>query len=222
VTDAGLSDLKVLNNLQALYLFGTAVTDAGLQELGKLKSLRSLDLFGTRVTVAGLKKLQQALPGTQISGLQQPPSPSAGSKAGVWTAPDLQAFAPPKSKTSDPKGDIARLQGKWQVVANISNGLCFVEPRSAFSVWTISGNKVMYGGEREDVLRLGPAHSPGAMDIDIVQSGKVTMKGIPAIYVVDGNTLVVCVGTEGGPRPTAFETVGHPGQRLLILRRLTE
>jgi RNA polymerase sigma factor (sigma-70 family) len=58
VTDAGLKEIKDLNELRVLRLGGTAVTDAGLKELKGLKELRHLGLAGTQVTDKGLKELK--------------------------------------------------------------------------------------------------------------------------------------------------------------------
>jgi hypothetical protein len=59
VTDAGLKELKGLNNLEILSLDGTKVTDAGLKELKGLKNLTRLYLKETKVTDAGLKELKE-------------------------------------------------------------------------------------------------------------------------------------------------------------------
>ena len=67
VTDAGLSHLKGLTNLQTLWLTGTwGVTDAGLEHLKALTKLKSLHLDRTNVTDEGVEKLQQALPDCYI------------------------------------------------------------------------------------------------------------------------------------------------------------
>jgi len=67
VTDAGLVHLKELEELRALDLRGTHITDAGLVHLKGLKGLHYLHLYSTQVTDAGVAKLQQALPGCDIT-----------------------------------------------------------------------------------------------------------------------------------------------------------
>ncbi len=57
VTDAGLKELAVFENLNSLYLYDVGVTDAGLRELASCKNLTSLVLRGTKVTDTGLKQL---------------------------------------------------------------------------------------------------------------------------------------------------------------------
>jgi len=66
-TDAGLEHLRGLADLHKLILWDTWVTDAGLEHLNGLTNLQSLDLRKTQVTENGVKKLQQALPGCQIT-----------------------------------------------------------------------------------------------------------------------------------------------------------
>jgi mono/diheme cytochrome c family protein/uncharacterized membrane protein len=57
VTDASLSSIAKLKNLNKLHLEGTSVGDAGLKQLTALPYLEYLNLVGTRVTDAGLMHL---------------------------------------------------------------------------------------------------------------------------------------------------------------------
>ena len=68
VTDAGLKNLKGLANLEYLNLYGTAITDAGLTELAGLKNLKTVYLWQTKVTEAGLANLKKAMPRLEIVG----------------------------------------------------------------------------------------------------------------------------------------------------------
>jgi len=72
VSDTGLKELARLENLEMLFLPGTAVTDKGLIELAPLKKLRTLGLLSVKVTDAGLKKLPhlKALRYLSLSGTQ--------------------------------------------------------------------------------------------------------------------------------------------------------
>jgi internalin A len=68
VTDAGLKELKGLNNLRWLSLMGSkGVSDEGLQELRELKNLDSLDLGYTAVTDVGMKELSELKNLTRLS-----------------------------------------------------------------------------------------------------------------------------------------------------------
>ncbi|MBL9131565.1 MAG: hypothetical protein JNG86_10220 [Verrucomicrobiaceae bacterium] len=57
VTDAGLTKIGAMKNLQELHLENTAIGDAGLDHLKGLASLEYLNLYGTKVTDAGVAKL---------------------------------------------------------------------------------------------------------------------------------------------------------------------
>jgi internalin A len=67
LTDAGLTHLAQLTNLQELGLSGNRISDAGLKALTRLTSLKDLYLSETSVTEPGLIKLQQSLPNCSIS-----------------------------------------------------------------------------------------------------------------------------------------------------------
>ena len=58
ITDAGLENFKGLNQLQTLYLNDTQITDAGLENLKGLNQLRRLSLGNTQITDAGLENLK--------------------------------------------------------------------------------------------------------------------------------------------------------------------
>ena len=68
VTDAGLKNLKDLANLEYLNLYGTAITDAGLAELAGIKNLRTIYLWQTKVTAQGLANLKKTMPKLEIIG----------------------------------------------------------------------------------------------------------------------------------------------------------
>lgn len=68
ITDAGLKQLRALPYLEYLNLYGTAITDAGLAELANLKSLKTVYVWQTKVTEAGLATLRKALPGIDVIG----------------------------------------------------------------------------------------------------------------------------------------------------------
>ena len=68
VTDAGLKNLKGLTNLEYLNLYGTAVTDAGLGALADLKSLKTVYLWQTKVTEQGIANLKKIMPNLEIIG----------------------------------------------------------------------------------------------------------------------------------------------------------
>ncbi len=66
LSDAGLSHLKGFRHLKRLELDITRVTDAGLEQLTELNDLEYLGLTNTRATDKGVKRLQAALPNCKI------------------------------------------------------------------------------------------------------------------------------------------------------------
>ncbi|GAB3952519.1 ribonuclease inhibitor [Spirosoma harenae] len=68
ITDAGLKQLKNLTNLEYLNLYGTAITDAGVAELISLKNLKTLYLWQTKVTDQGIATLKKSMPKLEIIG----------------------------------------------------------------------------------------------------------------------------------------------------------
>jgi hypothetical protein len=66
ITDVGLQHVGRLHGLEEVWLNGTEVTDAGLEYLKGLTELVMLDLGDTHVTEEGTKKLRQALPTCDI------------------------------------------------------------------------------------------------------------------------------------------------------------
>ncbi|MCK8492027.1 ribonuclease inhibitor [Spirosoma sp. RP8] len=68
VTDAGLKQLAGLTHLEYLNLYGTAVTDAGLNELTKLKHLKTVYLWQTKVTPQRLASLKKTMPNLEVIG----------------------------------------------------------------------------------------------------------------------------------------------------------
>jgi hypothetical protein len=66
ITDAGLSWLEGLRNLQELDLCGTNVTDAGLEHLCKLQSLSLLWVRRGQLSDGGIFALRLALPNLRV------------------------------------------------------------------------------------------------------------------------------------------------------------
>ena len=72
VTDAGLQNLKTLPYLEYLNLIGTKVTDSGLQNLANLKALRNVYVWKSVVTEAGITQLRKVRPDLNIvTGLDE-------------------------------------------------------------------------------------------------------------------------------------------------------
>jgi uncharacterized protein (TIGR03067 family) len=120
------------------------------------------------------------------------------------------------------KSDRERLQGTWLFVSHEIGGKRR-EPREQEK-----DDSVIFKGDRAIVKRLGmnmearfalnPGRKPKEIDLIIEEDGKAQVhKGI---YVLEGNTLKVCLSHPPQPRPTAFAT--KEGERwpvLIVLKR---
>ena len=122
------------------------------------------------------------------------------------------------------KDDEQRIQGAWRQIAFEKDGVTDHpdergwNPRTAFTgrtfVVTLADGSIPIKG----TFRLDPTQEPGAMDLTDT-FGEDAGKTFPAIYSLEGDRLVICVGDEGQERPKEFKT--GPGQVLRILRRGT-
>jgi uncharacterized protein (TIGR03067 family) len=113
--------------------------------------------------------------------------------------------------------ELSALQGTWKLVSLETDGELREFPEKPLR-WVIKGNKILYAGAPLAVLRIDPATTPRSMDLGFLKP-KRTREGI---YVVEGDTLKVCVNrqTEGvKERPLDFATKGKPDWRLLVFQR---
>lgn len=69
VTDADLTSLEGINNIDQINLKGTAITDAWLLHLKNMTHLALLNVSDTDVTEAGVASLKKALPHLQVNYL---------------------------------------------------------------------------------------------------------------------------------------------------------
>lgn len=116
VTDAGLTTLAKLSNLERLHLENTKIGDAGIAQLAGLAKLEYLNLYGTKVSDAGIAKLvgNKALKKLFV---WQTAATQAGAKAleakvpglvvniGLSEAEIAKLTAPPPAPPPSPKPD---------------------------------------------------------------------------------------------------------------------
>jgi uncharacterized protein (TIGR03067 family) len=121
------------------------------------------------------------------------------------------------------QADLKRLQGKWKVVSRQLDGQS-LKPGEG---WTISGNKIPYGGGCYAVLTLHADQTPKAFDLDQYDAGRRPIKGgtgFKGIYAFEGQDhLKWCVtGTAGRPRPKALESKQGDGNLVYVFERVKE
>ncbi len=98
LTDAALTQIARLSNLQKLHLEHTRITDTGLKSLASLPKLEYLNLYATDITDAGLTTIA-TLPALTSVYLWQTRVTPAGIAALQRTRPDLLISSGTDSKT---------------------------------------------------------------------------------------------------------------------------
>jgi len=118
-----------------------------------------------------------------------------------------------------PKPDDAdRIQGEWSIKSAELAGA--VLPISMFGGNTLKLKDGRYEFQ-SDVGKyvLMPDSSPAALDVVGVE-GPNAGKIIPAIYILDSNTLLICYDLSGTIRPAVFKTQPKTKQFLARYHRL--
>lgn len=116
-----------------------------------------------------------------------------------------------------PKADLDMIQGTWDVSRTEVNGKPI---RALFPIRvTFDGDKLLATvGKRppepKGTFKLDPGQNPKAYDVRTPEGLEV-----PGIYVLEGDTLKVCLGTPGGDRPASFTTDPDDGRTLIVYRR---
>jgi len=120
------------------------------------------------------------------------------------------------------RGDTPPIEGIWQLVEWTQKG-------TAMSFWEGMTVDFQPDGKRlvrespdsteERSYKLIPKTSPPAIDL-IRPSGGGEPTVHPCIYKIDGDTLVISVGSPGGERPTSFEGGKDDVRMLMTYKRL--
>jgi RNA polymerase sigma factor (sigma-70 family) len=127
-------------------------------------------------------------------------------------------LAPPVAVVpADPRSDLDRLQGDWQVVAIESDGRVLPEDRFPFTRLKVQDDTILHEGgtlgtihELKVRFRLHPEQQPRAIDM---QSVGYHTEIYYAIYALEVDTLTIC-RPDDGERPT--ELASKPGSRILL------
>ena len=146
-------------------------------------------------------------------------------KAGEGGPPNLIVFTrrkvEPKPREEAPKGDVAALQGKWKALIGPNKDqslvVTFKESKAEAKHTGENANEFEVKGE----YTINESASPKTIDF-------VKLKGENGdeigdnlgIYKIEGESLTICAGGPGGPRPTEFKA-GDGGEqaRLWTLTR---
>jgi uncharacterized protein (TIGR03067 family) len=78
--------------------------------------------------------------------------------------------------------------------------------------------EVRKAGNERVSYRIDPSREPKTIDLTGV-SGPLKEKTFFGIYRLDGDTLQICLDTDDGERPTAFDTQSGDHAKLMVFRR---
>jgi uncharacterized protein (TIGR03067 family) len=153
--------------------------------------------------------------------------PSAG--AGAWS---YQALNPGNEATAPgAKTDQDKLQGSWDIVALQVDGVVmpqmFIWSEKPTTVFTgdkfrvrIAGKGLLPAGQSSDsTFRLDPSQKPKA--IDVTEEGHDGLQTLKGIYMLDGDSLTICVAFKGEDRPKEFKVKAKSSTMLMVLKRPT-
>ena len=125
----------------------------------------------------------------------------------VATAPGLK----------DQRPEVPPLEGDWELVEWVQGGAAVRFQEGTGVEFRPGGQRLWRAGSGaadERGYKLHPRTNPPAIDL-IRPTGGGPPDVYPAIYKVDGPTLVLCYVPPGHDRPTRFET--EPGGRSVVM-----
>jgi uncharacterized protein (TIGR03067 family) len=119
------------------------------------------------------------------------------------------------------KTDQDNIQGTWQVESVIEKGKAMPADMVKGLRMEFKGNRIKTtikaeGKEdtKEITFKLDPTKNPKWMDVDI--DGKMGT----GIYSLEGDTLKICHGEIGDPRPTEFSSKEGSKTSLAVMKRV--
>ncbi len=138
--------------------------------------------------------------------------------------PATSNAAKPKADAGKSKTDKERLQGTWKMVAGEVQGREATEDELRRGHLVIKGDKLTTvrpdGTSTEADYQLDPEKKPKTIDV-IPQEGPENERGktFRGIYLLDGDTLKLCMNGPEMERPTEFKTAEGTRLMLFTLKR---
>jgi uncharacterized protein (TIGR03067 family) len=119
----------------------------------------------------------------------------------------IRAGQPEQQKAEKTLDDGKAILGTWKLVSAKKDGK---EPKDADEVknllWVISADKIIVkhpNGDRVSSYKLGPDKKPKTFDLTAPKEGQ-----FQGIYILDKDTLKLCMSGPGQERPTEFDAKG--------------
>jgi uncharacterized protein (TIGR03067 family) len=136
--------------------------------------------------------------------------------------PLIAAAAAPDEAT---RKDLAALQGAWQLVATEAGGQTRDMANAPVAVEFKDQQLILAGSPEMKVrFKLDASFNPRLIDLTVTreQDGKKTEQAYEGIYLLDGDTLKICVTTtpDKKERPMEFASKADSEVELFILKRV--
>jgi uncharacterized protein (TIGR03067 family) len=125
--------------------------------------------------------------------------------------------AAPADKDDPSAKDLKGLQGTWQMEKGVRGGAEAPADQVAKMKLVVSGNNFSLGdSSRADkaVVELDASNTPASIDL---KRGERTVKGI---YLLEGDTLKLCLGRPGTDRPKEFVSKAGSETALMVFKRV--
>jgi uncharacterized protein (TIGR03067 family) len=119
---------------------------------------------------------------------------------------------------SSAKSDLDAIQGHWVPVEFIGNGNPAPADDLARVKLEVKGQEYVVqrsDGEDKGRFELFPDQQPKRMDVTTNNGDRMQ-----AIYELSGDTMRVCYGINGAPRPTEFKSTDGSNQILAVYKRM--
>ncbi len=173
--------------------------------------------------IRGIYKVEGDTLTSCVSPLEKEAPPEFSAKAG--TGRTLRVFKrlsdPSESKQATIELERKKFEGTWSLASIVSQG----DPVPASS---FRGDRLILKGERfvsrsggevvEGTFSIDPTMVPKTIDVTVTGKDGGTKKYV-GIYTLDDETYTVCIGMEGKPRPTVFESKAGDGAIFEVLKR---
>src|SRR5205814_1311594 len=123
-------------------------------------------------------------------------------------------------RAEDKPNDAKDIQGTWLPVKAELRGAPMKDDLLKKIILKLDGGKYEVMAENLDkgTYTINPAVKPRTIDI-LGTEGPNVGKKIPAIYELKGDTLRICYGLGGGPRPTEFTSPSGTQNFLVTYKR---
>ena len=119
----------------------------------------------------------------------------------------------------DPKGDLAKVQGKWTAMVGPEDNIPLsleIKDKTVNVVVKLEGEELKLKGE----FAIDDTKIPKEWTwLKFKGSDGNEMGENRAIYKLDGDELTICNGGPGKARPTDFKAGAEPTATLLVLKR---